>query len=304
MIIYLIGQLFHDYTMDPSKELEEKLRQASCVGDEQSVRILLGSGININAQHPVNGWTALHWASKRGHQNIISVLLKHGADKRAVSKKGETPLSVCTTPEARKLLGEDGSPQNPVENTLPIIPHYLSHPPLDSTVNLTNNSLPRKPNSLPAAESLHLRNISGFNSLPSELVLKVRVANVNDPDFIEIDIPNGSDLTYSKLLRTCCDELGVILSDVIRCRKLPNTIVRNDKDVQRLKNFQELELVISGMSKIGVTSSNSSQTHHIADNPNNTARQNGALPFNQPGPGISNNNFQPMGMFKNQTILY
>lgn len=290
--------------MDPSKELEEKLRQASCVGDEQSVRILLASGININAQHPVNGWTALHWASKRGHQNIISILLKHGADKRAVSKKGETALSVCTSPESRKLLGEDGNAQNAVEAALPIIPHYLSHPPLDATVNLTSNSLPRKQSNFTAPETLNLRNISGITPQSNELVLKVRIANIHDPDFIEIDVPNGADLTYSKLLRTCCDELGVILSDVVRFRKLPNTIVRNDKDVQRLKNFQELELVVTGMSKMGVTSSNNNQVRHVADDSINPTRPNGVLPFNPPGPGVTNNNFQSMGLFKNQTILY
>lgn len=34
-----------------------------------------------------------------------------------------------------------------------------------------------------------------------------------------------------------------------KLRKLPNTIVRKDKDVQRFQNFQELELVIVGTCK-------------------------------------------------------
>ncbi|XP_071444743.1 ankyrin repeat domain-containing protein 40-like [Hetaerina americana] len=288
--------------MDPSKELEEKLRQASSLGDEQSVRILLATGININAQHPVNGWTALHWASKRAHANIISLLLKHGADKRSVSKKGETPLSVCSSAESRKVLGDDGSNPTVIENTLPIIPHYLSHPPLDSSINLTSNPAPRKQN-IPTSETQNLKNSPGYSGQSDEMVLKVRVANINDPDFIEIEISNPSELTYSKLLRTCCDELGVIISEVVRIRKLPNTIVRNDKDVLRLKSFQELEFVISGLSKT-IVSPPANQSKFTMDDSIGSLRPNGVLPFNPPGSGMSNNNYQPLGLLKNQTILY
>ncbi|XP_046394090.1 ankyrin repeat domain-containing protein 40-like [Ischnura elegans] len=288
--------------MDPSKELEEKLRQASSLGDEQSVRILLATGININAQHPVNGWTALHWASKRGHTNIISLLLKHGADKRCVSKKGESPLSICSSPDSRKLLGDDGSNPTVIENTLPIIPHYLSHPPLDPSVNLTSNPLPRK-TTLVVADSQHLKNSSVYDQT-DEMVLKVRVANISDPDFIEVDVANPSELTYSKLLRTCCEELGVIISDVVRVRKLPNTIIRNDKDVLRLKSFQELELVVSGLSKTVAPPSVANQPRSTPEESIKSLRPNGVLPFNPPGSGMSNNNYQAMGLLKNQTILY
>lgn len=73
-------------------------------------------------------------------------------------------------------------------------------------------------------------------------MLKVRVADVEDKDFIEIEIPLH-DLTYNRLQQICREELG-ITQQPFKIRKLPNTILRKDKDVRRLQNFQELELLI------------------------------------------------------------
>ncbi|NXW89977.1 ANR40 protein, partial [Alopecoenas beccarii] len=76
-----------------------------------------------------------------------------------------------------------------------------------------------------------------------ELVLKVRVQNLKDNDFIEIEL-DRQELTYQDLLRVSCCELGVNPEQVEKIRKLPNTLVRKDKDVARLQDFQELELVL------------------------------------------------------------
>ncbi|XP_059684107.1 ankyrin repeat domain-containing protein 40 isoform X1 [Gavia stellata] len=76
-----------------------------------------------------------------------------------------------------------------------------------------------------------------------ELVLKVRVQNLRDNDFIEIEL-DRQELTYQDLLRVSCCELGVNPEHVEKIRKLPNTLVRKDKDVARLQDFQELELVL------------------------------------------------------------
>ncbi|NWH72950.1 ANR40 protein, partial [Piaya cayana] len=76
-----------------------------------------------------------------------------------------------------------------------------------------------------------------------ELVLKVRVQSLRDTDFIEIEL-DRQELTYRDLLRVSCCELGVSPEQVEKIRKLPNTLVRKDKDVARLQDFQELELVL------------------------------------------------------------
>lgn len=76
-----------------------------------------------------------------------------------------------------------------------------------------------------------------------DLVLKVKIHGSTDPDFIEIEIPKWK-LTYNNLLKICCEELEVMDCQVERIRKLPNTRLRKDSDVKRLKEFQALELVL------------------------------------------------------------
>lgn len=42
--------------MDRVHILEEKLRESACVGDAETLQILLQKGINVNAKHDINGW--------------------------------------------------------------------------------------------------------------------------------------------------------------------------------------------------------------------------------------------------------
>ncbi|NXE15380.1 ANR40 protein, partial [Lophotis ruficrista] len=83
-----------------------------------------------------------------------------------------------------------------------------------------------------------------------ELVLKVRIQdpNLRENDFIEIEL-DRQELTYKELLRVSCRELGVNPEHVQKIRKLPNTVLRKDKDVARLQDFQELELVLTVSDK-------------------------------------------------------
>lgn len=268
--------------MDRVHILEEKLRESACVGDVETLQILLQKGINVNAKHEINGWTALHWAAKRGHRDVVKILLSNGADVSLRNKNKDTALSLCSSPEVRHLLMNDAEESMPLEPTteskLPIIPNYLKHPPLADRVELPESR--QKPSHV-----LHERVslVERVPPLPEELVLKVRVANCGDPDFIEVELPMG-DLTYSRLLRLCTEELDVNPTHVTRVRKLPNTIVRKDKDVARLKDGQELELVLQ---------------------PEGTSRlipcSNGML---KKIPGSNANGYQSISMNKNQTILY
>lgn len=77
----------------------------------------------------------------------------------------------------------------------------------------------------------------------ADLILRVRIANSSDPDFIEIEVPRWK-LTYSSLMHICCEELEVGESQVERIRKLPNTRLRKDSDVKRLSCLQSLEVVL------------------------------------------------------------
>ncbi|KAG7459369.1 hypothetical protein MATL_G00209950 [Megalops atlanticus] len=361
-------------TPSVDKELQERLREASAIGDLDEVRTLVETGVNVNSQNEINGWTCLHWACKRNHKHIVAYLLNSGADKDILTSKDELAVQLTSKPDIRRLLGmeEDEVPEVK-EPELPIIANYLSSPPflfgkaeadaLSLEPVITHNGAvdhidehhgerspspvplpprPREPSpfsdvlpqregtrapvpvaeqngvspgprhavngTLPAdlmAEPCHtgrgefahaatqhgpvcpplpppagsagpqmtnaaiarqqpvpqqLSCTQAGGSMPAfqpffftstfpvnvqELVLKVRIQNPNarENDFIEVEL-DRRELTYRSLLRVCCRELDISVDHVEKIRKLPNTMLRKDKDVARLQDFQELEVVL------------------------------------------------------------
>ncbi|KAM4531763.1 ankyrin repeat domain-containing protein 40 [Odontesthes bonariensis] len=384
-------------TTSLDKELQERLREASAIGDIDEVQSLVESGVNVNSQNEINGWTCLHWACKRNHKHIVSYLLSCGADKEILTAKDELASQLTSKPEIKRLLGVEVEEVPEVkEPELPIIPNYLSNPPFmyskmdnksEIIQHLTHNgsgehaedtesdsasvslkeelqksqsldsdgpTAPSDPtvnnSQAPAGELIpvseqngvssstassnnhtvvnctvpmdlsvepHLVNhadyphaaahnghmcspplsspcpnlasngssqvqapvastnptISRQQSIPQqlsysqangpmpafqpffftstfpvnvqELVLKVRIQNPNarENDFIEVEL-DRQELTYRSLLRVCCRELDISAEHVEKIRKLPNTMLRKDKDVARLQDFQELEVVL------------------------------------------------------------
>ena len=84
-------------------------------------------------------------------------------------------------------------------------------------------------------------------TLGHEMILKVRLAGSEDPDYIEIELP-GDSLTLDSLTLVASTELGVEASRVTRLRRMPNTRLRRDKEVSRLPDYQEIELVLSNQN--------------------------------------------------------
>ncbi|XP_063229570.1 ankyrin repeat domain-containing protein 40-like isoform X2 [Bacillus rossius redtenbacheri] len=266
--------------MDRTKCLEESLREASCIGDIEAVEELISKGINVNSKHALNGWTALHWAAKRSHKHIVTLLLASGADPSLPTAKGERAAELCSSPEIRQLLGADpDTAQLDAGPALPITPAYLKYEPVDKLGHKCRAS-----GRADTAADSHLAVTSPrvMAQTSEELVIKVRVANSGDRDFIEVELPRA-DLTYSRLLRVCCEELGVSAGQVARVRKLPDTAVRKDKDVQRFRELQELELVLAAAGGRGAGPS---------------VVANGLV-----APGNANA-YQSISLYKNQTILY
>ena len=70
----------------------------------------------------------------------------------------------------------------------------------------------------------------------------MRVSGSGESDFVEVEVPS---LNYSSLLKSCCEELEVAPHEAAKIRKLPNVLIRRDKDVQRLKEGQELEIILT-----------------------------------------------------------
>lgn len=257
--------------MDATREKEERLRECACSGDEEAVYSLLNSGVDVNARHHMNGWTALHWAAKRGNLNIAKLLLKNGADKDICNEKGETASNLCgTNPSLNVLFGGEpnGDASSSEREELPIVPNYIAHPVfpylsqtkerpnhIDSPVNLSRgpmDSRHHQPNPAPTANSMSNQ---AHQPDDEELVLKVRVANHAEKDFIEIELEKRK-LTFENLIATMCKELEVNRELAMKVRKIPDTILRKDKDVKRLRDFQELEVVLSNRAVVNEASKN------------------------------------------------
>ncbi|XP_043784564.1 ankyrin repeat domain-containing protein 40-like [Apis laboriosa] len=259
--------LFMSYdNMENKRILEERLRKAACVGDTDVVQELLNLGVDVNTRHSVNGWTPLHWACKKGYLDVAALLLKNGADKNIRSEIGETPAFLCTNPQILQLLDMPTDSQRILSEPAVhnIIPKYIKndyvHGTIDSGISkIRNNGL-----------------------YQDELVLKIRVADAPDPDFIEIELPQN-DLSYQTLIRICCQELNIEPNQIVKLRKLPNTRLRKDEDIQRLQNFQEIEVVTNAVN-----------TYKYIQNTNGISNNIPTMPAN---------GYQSISK-KDQTILY
>ncbi|XP_065591717.1 ankyrin repeat domain-containing protein 40-like [Cyrtonyx montezumae] len=298
-----------------AEELQERLREAAALGDAEEVRRLLAAGADVNSRNEIDGWTCLHWACKRSHAPVVSLLLDAGADPRIPTAAGQLAAQLAGRAHVRRILGvteengcegvgevqppaalsraptaplprgsaDESSPcrvPQPPNGRAPISPTSRSEtspPSAAAQVESDRAPTPRgsedgvpaadtaaQPRSaLPSSGRQHPALSSALLALGRaapgalqpffltgtwpynvrELVLKVRVQNLRDDDFIEIEL-DRQELTYRDLLRVSCCELGVNPLQVERIRKLPNTVLRKDKDVARLQDFQELELVL------------------------------------------------------------
>ncbi|VDM07456.1 unnamed protein product [Wuchereria bancrofti] len=74
-------------------------------GDLEQAKAMLENGkIDISFQHHGNGWTALHWAARRNHQEIVGLLLRAGFDPKSPAKNGKTPLDLVTSEAVKEIL--------------------------------------------------------------------------------------------------------------------------------------------------------------------------------------------------------
>ena len=233
--------------MNATKENNERLREACAFGDLETVSSLLrGNLTDVNSQHTINGWTPLHWAAKRGYSQIVSSLLEFGADPAITTNSGETPAQLTTDRTILSILGHDVSQVATGDNSdakLPIVPNYITYPPFPYGVSgATSTEDPLRDGTLShrtfAWASARVFFCFGFVGL----VVKIRAEN--EPDFIEVDLPNRRSLTFHSFVDLCCSELGISPGSVSKVRKLPNTLVRNDRDVRRLTDMQEVDFVL------------------------------------------------------------
>ncbi|KAJ3225575.1 Ankyrin repeat domain-containing protein 40 [Chytriomyces hyalinus] len=92
----------------------------------------------VNYAHPMNGWTGLMWAVKRNHVDVAHLLIKNGARIDAVSSKGDTAASLCSSEEMRAVLNVDTQIKPTDKSRDGFVPNYLvdvsALPPLDQVM--------------------------------------------------------------------------------------------------------------------------------------------------------------------------
>jgi len=163
-------------------------------------------------------------------------------------------LSAIHRPQA--ILPGELNGHVPEKEELPIVPNYIRSPVFPYASSMTQRPVQTEsPMNLSLASgdkkqpgSVTMNGAVSHNMQPNtdinELVLKARVAHSAESDFIEIEL-DLNKLTFEELITVMCQELGVTRKLVYKVRKLPDTIIRKDKDVRRLTNFQEMELVLT-----------------------------------------------------------
>lgn len=224
------------------------------MGDVEAVQLLLSQNVDINSKNQVNGWTALHWACKRNNEQVVKLLMNHGADFTIVNDDGRKApeylshssgnlskmayLFGGTTTTAEHNEGGGGESEHVnLTSAAKFTPNYLRNPPINGQVDVGARYRPRHTD----ISALPTTNLPASND--ADLILKVRIHGSHDPDFIEIEIPRWK-LTYTNLMHICCEELEVKVSQVERIRKLPNTRLRKDNDVKRLNDYSSLEILL------------------------------------------------------------
>ncbi|KAF9092317.1 hypothetical protein BGX23_004403 [Mortierella sp. AD031] len=120
------------------------LHEMAAIGNLKAVLHYCQSGVNINAPNTMNGWTALHWASHRGHEPVVRALLMRGASKTVQNSKGQTAEDLAKKPEICALFGKDLDQSSTVEDSstekLSFVPNYLAQPELSKLWSLPEGS--------------------------------------------------------------------------------------------------------------------------------------------------------------------
>jgi ankyrin repeat protein len=83
---------------DPNQAIatgETPVMTCSRTGDADAVSALIDRGGNVNAAEPTLKQTALMWAIAEHHLDVVRLLLGRGADARAMTRQGFTPLHLA-----------------------------------------------------------------------------------------------------------------------------------------------------------------------------------------------------------------
>jgi hypothetical protein len=80
---------------------------------------------------------------------------------------------------------------------------------------------------------------------PGYHVFKMRVANVPDKDFIEVEVSADEISTYEDFVKFCCFEFHIPCTDYVKkIIKIPSVRIRGDADVRRFETYESFDIVL------------------------------------------------------------
>ncbi len=99
----------HNASIEVTKYLISKDADVNLIGYEEctplmyevymhnyeNVKILNEKGADVNYQSQYDGYTSLHWASRKGDLELVILLLQKGADLHTLNKERQSPLDLA-----------------------------------------------------------------------------------------------------------------------------------------------------------------------------------------------------------------
>ncbi|XP_069481569.1 NAD-capped RNA hydrolase NUDT12 [Ambystoma mexicanum] len=84
-----------DTPRNPKEAIISQLHNLAALGDRDRLSVLLSHSSSIINETAENGWTALMYAARNGHFDVVQMLLKHGCDTSLVNKSRQTALDIA-----------------------------------------------------------------------------------------------------------------------------------------------------------------------------------------------------------------
>jgi hypothetical protein len=144
-----------------------------------------------SSSFPITFRTALHWASHRGQEDVVRLLLSNGADVTIKTNKGQTALDLCTNdkyPTIQSILEAQHVERTTAgpEPAMSIVPAYMKEPDLEKSWLLpdefSENKVERVIRQETAKDMLAKGEQTGPEDVPSATAKQQQVAPTNSND--------------------------------------------------------------------------------------------------------------------------